>query len=356
MSVRKRGGVWHLDIVVRRGSEKLRVRKTARVKSKTEALQVEAKERARLDASPLVRGRSPFFADFADSFLENYSKTNNKPSEHASKKMILEKHLKPALGHLRLDDVGDELVASYKTTKLATHSKKSINNHLICLARLYTIAEKWGKTTRTPSVELFRIVPGDFDFFPPEESQRLLDGAEPGQWRTMILLALRAGLRISELRALKWSNIDLEAGRVIVKESEWEGEVGTPKGGKSAEVPLSAEIRQALATLPSRFARKFVFPGDKGKMLTRGECNSPIWRACRRAGLREVGWHVLRHSFASQLAMAGVSLKAIQELMRLASIAMVLRYAHLTPSVRSDAVALLDTKPHESQGTRKSQP
>jgi integrase len=334
-----------MDITVRRGKEKLRVRKTARVKSKTEALVEEAKERARLDAAPMVKGRSPFFSDFADTFLTTYSKAENKASEQASKKMILDKHLKPFFGHLRLDEIGDELVTSYKNTKLDTLSKKSINNHLMVFNRLYTIAKKWGKVSHAVRAELFRVAQGDFDFFPPDESARLVDGAEPGQWRTMILLALRAGLRISELRALEWGDVDLEAGRVLVKRQEWEGHVDTPKGGKSAEVPLSNEIRQALATLPSRFARKYVFPGPKGKMLTRGECNSPLWRACRKAGLREVGWHVLRHSFASQLAMAGVSLKAIQELMRLSSIAMVLRYAHLTPTVRRDAVALLDGAP-----------
>ena len=68
----------------------------------------------------------------------------------------------------------------------------------------------------------------------------------------------------------------------------------------------------------------------------------PIWRACKRAGLRPISWHVLRHTFASHLVMRGVPLKAVQELMGHATIEMTMRYAHLSPDVRRNAVQLLD--------------
>jgi site-specific recombinase XerD len=59
-------------------------------------------------------------------------------------------------------------------------------------------------------------------------------------------------------------------------------------------------------------------------------------------GLRRIGWHVLRHTFASHLVMRGVPLKAIQELLGHASIEMTMRYAHLAPDVAREAVKLLD--------------
>jgi integrase len=79
-----------------------------------------------------------------------------------------------------------------------------------------------------------------------------------------------------------------------------------------------------------------------GHMLTDSESKNPLYNACKRAGLRPASWHVLRHSFASHLAMRGVAIKAIQELLGHASIVMTMRYAHLAPEVTRDAVLLLD--------------
>ena len=84
-------------------------------------------------------------------------------------------------------------------------------------------------------------------------------------------------------------------------------------------------------------------------MLTENECKHPLWRTCRRAGLRIIGWHSLRHTFASHLVMRGAPLKAVQELLGHADIRMTMRYSHLSPSVRRDAVALLDSSTSSSR-------
>ena len=77
-------------------------------------------------------------------------------------------------------------------------------------------------------------------------------------------------------------------------------------------------------------------------MLTKTQVKRIVPRACQRAGLRHAQWHMLRHSFASQLAMKGVPLKMIQELLGHSTIEMTMRYAHLAPSALVDAVAVLD--------------
>jgi integrase len=76
--------------------------------------------------------------------------------------------------------------------------------------------------------------------------------------------------------------------------------------------------------------------------LNRGECKWPLWRACRKAGLRRFGLYVLRHTFASHLAMRGVPFKAVQELLGHSTMDMAMRYAHLSPDVGRDSVRLLD--------------
>jgi site-specific recombinase XerD len=84
-----------------------------------------------------------------------------------------------------------------------------------------------------------------------------------------------------------------------------------------------------------------LFPGPSGHLDPK-VCARGLRRACEAAGLRAVGWHVLRHTFASHLVMRGVAIKAVQELMGHSTIEMTLRYSHLSPEVSRDAVALLD--------------
>ena len=71
-------------------------------------------------------------------------------------------------------------------------------------------------------------------------------------------------------------------------------------------------------------------------------CSRPTEKGVPTSGLRKIGWQTLRHSFASHLAMRGVPLKAIQQLMGHSTIEMTMRYAHLSPDVRKDPVRLLD--------------
>ena len=84
-----------------------------------------------------------------------------------------------------------------------------------------------------------------------------------------------------------------------------------------------------------------MFCDAAGRMWKKNEVKHPLWRACRRAGLRQVGWHVLRHTFASHLVMAGVDLRTVQELLGHRDPKMVMRYAHLSPAHKAAAVAKL---------------
>ncbi|MGE5184808.1 MAG: tyrosine-type recombinase/integrase [Acidobacteriota bacterium] len=107
------------------------------------------------------------------------------------------------------------------------------------------------------------------------------------------------------------------------------------------EIPLGEDVLKALKA--HRHLRgKLVFCTMEGEVFSVGEPRYWLAQVCRKAGLREIGWHTLRHTFASHLAMRGAPLKAIQELLGHATIQMTMRYAHLAPEVARDAVRLLD--------------
>jgi integrase len=266
---------------------------------------------------------------------------NNKPSEVEAKRSILDVHLIPAFGKRRLDEIGMREVERYKSRKLKDGlAPKTVNNHLTVLRRLLSLAAEWEFIEAVPTVKWLKAPKPDFDFLEFVEADRLVNAAD-SEWRVMILTAIRTGLRQGELLALRWQDLDLVAGRLMVRRSKWRGFVGTPKSGRVREVPLSDQLLVALKG-HRHLKGELVFCGPKGEMLRKEQCKCPLRRACRKAGLREVGWHVLRHTFASHLVMRGAPLKAVQELLGHSTIEMTMRYAHVSPDVRRDAVRLLD--------------
>lgn len=187
-----------------------------------------------------------------------------------------------------------------------------------------------------------RVLAG-VDFIPAIPSKKNATTVDE-PWATMILVAMRTGLRRSELRALRWIDVDLVGKRLLVRQAlDDRGVVGLPKNGRARDVPLSDD---ALAALKAhRHLRgPLVFCNPDGTAFTQRQMEPPIARACRRAGLREIGWHVLRHTFASHLAMRGYNATTIQSLGGWETISMVNRYAHLSPDARREAVQALDSR------------
>jgi integrase len=144
--------------------------------------------------------------------------------------------------------------------------------------------------------------------------------------------------------------VDFRAGRLVVRQGEYKGRIETPKDGESREVDLS---REALAARRrhKHLRGPYVFCHEDGAILSEPAMRKPLARACRRAGLRNLSWYVFRHTFASHLVMKGVPLKAVGELMGHSTIEMTMRYAHLSPVIRRDAVQLLDAAKLEHSGS-----
>lgn len=339
MSVKRRkDGKWLVYVSVMIDGKRERFREAA--PTRETGMARERALRAELAAGIVAIAKPPIFREWSSEFLEVYATNNNKFSERRNKRQIVEQHLDPFFGSSRIDRIDYAQIERFKALELAAGAApKSVNNRLGVLRRLLVIAHKNRKLTTVPEIQWLKVPEPSFCFLRFEEASRLVDAS--AEWRPMILLALRTGLRHGELLALRWEDVDLVAGRLMVRRAVWRGVEGTPKGGREREVPLSDEAREALRALPSRFRSSYVF-GAGDVRLTAGETKWPLWSSCRRAGIVRCGWHVLRHTFASHLAMKGVAIKAIQDLLGHTSMKMTLRYAHLSPTVGRDAVALLD--------------
>jgi len=320
-------------IQTRRGAEKHQRQRIAELLSgRSQDKEVQALEKKK--AVPTV-------AEFRKDFMTDYAEVNNKPSEIETKTMIFSLHLVPALGHLPLDTVGDLEIEKYKGLKLKEGlSPKTINNHLIVLRCMLGKAEDWKLIAKAPKIKWLKVPEADFDFLSFEEAENFLAAGE-GEWLAMSAVAMKAGLRQGELLALRWRDVDFTVAKINVRQNVVRGKKGTPKGYESRSIPVSPVLLDILKR-HRHLKGELVFCDQDGRMLTKNMCRRPLYDICKRAGLRQVGWHVLRHTFASHLVMRGVPIKVVQELMGHKDIKTTMRYAHLSPNMGQDAVALLD--------------
>jgi integrase len=158
----------------------------------------------------------------------------------------------------------------------------------------------------------------------------------------LLATASDTGLRQGELIALGWGDVDLAAKTLTVRRSSWRGIVGAPKSGRDRKIPLTARLWAALKA--HRHLRgELVFCHEDGSPFTQSAMEAALRNACKKAGLRSIGSHTLRHTFCSSLAMRGAAPKAIQELAGHSTLSMTLRYMHLAPSALREAIGLLDS-------------
>lgn len=342
MSVRRIRGWWWVDF--RHEHRRYRKRCPANAKSAAHAYEAQLRQRLARGDSLEPPPPAPTFAEFAATWFDTYVRTNNKPSEVRTKEIVLRTHLVPALGRKRMSDLGAHEVEAYKARATrAGLAAKTVNNHLAVLSKLLRCAEEWKVITSAPRIRRLSAPPAPFTFLTVAETRDLLaDAAEP-DWNDMVRLATRTGLRRGELIGLRWSDIDLERRLLTVRHSVVDGIEGSPKNNRLRHIPLTDEVVARLTErrTRARAADSPVFAGQHGQPVTKSQMECGLDRMCRRVGLRPIGWHALRHTFASHLAMAGVPLPSIKELLGHATIEMTMRYAHLAPSSLRAAIDLL---------------
>jgi integrase len=346
-----RGGGWEVDIrvVSPDGTRHKRERKHAPISSRAAVGRwAAARERVlfeRLLSPPKDQPRKevPTLQEFAPRFVDGHARANRqKPSGIASKTMILRLYLIPAFGRKHLDAIKSEDVQRLKA-QLEIKSPKTVNNILAVLSILLKKAVEWDVIERMPCrIKLLPIEKGAAAFHDFEEYERLVEVARAIDQRTylIVLLGGEAGLRCGEMIALEWGDVDLAKRQLCVRRSDWNGHVGTPKGGRQRYVPLTRRLTAALAE-HRHLRSKRVFCQDDRTSFTRQIVQGRMLLAARRANVRR-GVHILRHTFCSHLSMRGAPPKAIQELAGHADLTMTQRYMHLSPAALDAAIGLLE--------------
>lgn len=275
----------------------------------------------------------PTVEGFRDEFLAHQDAIN-RASERAQKRQILRMHIVPAFGHLRLDQVTTRLVDQYKAAKLATLAPNTVATHVTLIKKMLNVAREWNILERVPKITQVKRPDPEVDFLSFEEAEKFLAAAGP--WRSFVLVAMRTGLRLGELRGLRVQDVDLARKTIRVAKQYGKNGWEAPKSGHGRTVNLTTDAVAVLRDqIPARASRqRLVFPHPDGSPLS----EKAVYLACKRISKtaklgRTINPHKLRHTFASHHAMRGTPLAVIQAWLGHADIKTTMRYAHLCPSV-----------------------
>jgi site-specific recombinase XerC len=289
-----------------------------------------------------------------------------KPSAIDSIESTLRIHLLPFVGGLRLDMITNEVVDALATRwsegayeyigqhghvrmVVGTRSQKTHGNRRTVLRSCLLCAVKWGRIATMPaSIAVPQVKSDEAAYHDFETCERLVAAAatlDPTT-RVAVLLGVDAGLRRGEIIALKAEDIDWRLKRVVVRHNVyWKRNVCVdvaPKGGIVKPVPCTPRLMGALRAVSHERGGRLLQTSE-GQPLTPPMLRRRVMQAEERAGMPRTGRiHILRHTFCSLLAAAGVPARAIQELARHKDLATTLRYMHLSPNATEQGIAMLE--------------
>jgi integrase len=302
-------------------------------------------EQARRGELPGMVRTGATFADAAAEYLRYIDEDRRrKASTVEDYRSIIRVHLLPAFGETRLEDITAADVEAFSAALVwREHRGRRITPRtrikvLNVLHGVFARAKKvWGLSTNPASdVERPPQRPsGDIDVFSPEGVWSLVRGAADERDAAIYLTAAFTGLRMGELRAVRWRDVDFPRSVIRVRASYAAGTVSVPKSGKVRSVPMVEEVARQLACLSERAAwtgdDDLVFAEPEGTWLNDDKLRRRYERALHDAGLRRLRFHDLRHTFGS-LAITRADIVEVQAWMGHADIQTTMRYLHYRDS------------------------
>jgi len=235
-------------------------------------------------------------------------------------------------GNLNLSEIKLLTIQEFADMRLEQVKQGTVQKELATLKAIMNKAYREGRILIVPPFPKIKMQQGRCRWLTIDEEQRLL-AASAKHLRPLIAFAVDTGGRRSELLKLDWRNVDLERGLVTFTKT---------KNGEDRTIRLTERARAVLRNLePKEIGPVFTYHGKKIH-----DTNSSFANARQKAGIDDLRFHDLRHTFASRLVQQGVSLYEVMHLTGHKSVSMVQRYAHLAPDFQERAIAALNVYGH----------
>jgi integrase len=300
-----------------------------------------------VDTVPPPRSRVGV-AEAGEQLIAHLAAKGRKRSTTESYAALVRVHLAPYFAGRSLDAISAADVDAFMSARARDGSSpKTIRNAVTLLGSIYGFAQRKGWAQSNPCADVDRPEPtvhADIRFLEHEEleavvrAEREYDDPLSPTLALAYRTAAMTGLRMGELIALRWRDVDWPSSRIRVRRSHVRGEYVAPKSRRgSRSVPLADDLAAEL----ERHYGGSKFGGDDDLVFAHPATGSPLDRskvrkrfkdALKRADVREVRFHDLRHTFGTHMAGAGVPMRTLQEWMGHADFKTTLVYADYSPS------------------------
>jgi integrase len=273
------------------------------------------------------------FDILADEYLELHSKVNNKSWKKSDCNNL--KILKAHFTGKNLSDITPHLIDQFKAERIKEVKPATVNRSLECLKSLFNKAISWQKFVGANPVKQIKLLKENnkrLRFLEREEIIRLLANCQK-HLKPIVIIALNTGMRRGEILGLKWRDIDIRRGIIYLYNT---------KNGEKRELPINEQVKTALIRTRKHPQSEYIFCNKDGSRMT--HVSKSFATALRKSGIKDFKFHDMRHTFASHLVMVGIDLNTVRELLGHKSLAMTLRYSHLSPDFKKRAVDVLSKK------------
>ena len=309
--------------------------------------------------------------DWLEQWLDGYVAMHTTLRTQESYRSIINRHILPSLGSIPLSQLQPQQIQSYyaqalssgRTDKKGGLSARSVLYHHRILTEALSHAVKMGILIRNVAelVDPPRVERAKMSTLTPDEVFIFLDAAKDTSYYVFFSTLICTGLRRGELLALRWRNLDLDSSTITVVETAYKlgngeyiiKEPKTPHSRRSVSLPpslvkLLREYRADQELLRIQLGINlnnddFVFIRPDGSPLNPNAVTLAFKRIIRKAGLKHIRLHDLRHTHATLMLKAGIHPKIVSERLGHSNIGITLdTYSHVLPGLQEAAAEIFD--------------
>ena len=347
-----RESVYYLAVVKQKGLSPI----AKQFERKVDAEKWEREKRVLLETSTTesFKDQTMTMSELSSYWVETFARKRLEWSSVEKYEGILKNYILPSFGTRRLMEISPAEAEKWLHELLSKHEmvSKTANGCLGLFKKMLNDALHWRMIPYNPvgPVRFLSEEERDFSFWTIDEAEKFLVYAKEHDLPTYyaVSISLYTGMRLGEIQGLKWDSVDFTSKQITVKRTFClkEGRLKErTKTKKIRRIPMNSSLQEIFIELRNLGSSEHVLPQfdfHRAALIVR--------RLAKKAGVRPIRFHDLRHSFASNFVMQGGEIYKLQRLLGHTSIQMTERYSHLSPDHLSGATELLNfgTKKREN--------